>query len=156
MALFDRETDPEKERNGVPLDFGDYRVTLARAGGANDKYELELERLLKPVRRLLAVGKLDKAKERELVFTAFARTIVRKWETLARTLKNPPPEIIVNGETSEAWCDGIDLRGTLVPATEANLVAVFTALPGVFLDLQEAAKSDQLFRLEQREDDAGN
>lgn len=149
MALFDRETDPEKERNGVPLDFGDYRVTLARAGGANDKYELELERLLKPVRRLLAVGKLDKAKERELVFTAFARTIVRKWETLARSM---------NGADAAGaeWLDGIDLRGKLVPATEANLVAVFTALPGVFLDLQEAAKSDQLFRLEQREDDAGN
>lgn len=140
MALFDRETDPEKERNGVPLDFGDYRVTLRRQGGANERYEQELEKETKPFRAALRAGCLAKSKEEELVFRAFARTCVARWETL------------VNG----AFVDGIDMRGKLVPCNEDSLVAVFKALPGVFLDLREAARGEQLFRKEQQEDDAGN
>ena len=141
MALFDRETDPVKEKEGVPLDFGDYRVTLRRAGGANDRFELELDRALKPFRALLRHGKMPKAQEQELVFRVFSRTCIVKWET--RT------------EAGE-WQRGIDMRGTLVPDTEDNLVAVFQALPSVFLDVQAAAKGEDLFRLEQREDDTGN
>lgn len=150
MALFDRETDPEKERNGVPLDFGDYRVTLARIGGANDRFEIELERELKPHRRVIAVAKFDKEKEREIVFRVFARTVVMKWETLTSSLRKLEP-----GE-KDSFVEGIDMRGKLVPASEDNIVAVFKAMHGVFLDLQSVAKGEQLFRLDQREDDAGN
>lgn len=141
MALFDRETDPTKERDGVPLDFGDYRVTLRRQGGANDRYGIELEREMKPHRAALNAGVLPQAKVDEITFRAFARACVARWETLL---------------SPEGWKDGIDMRGTLVPCNEENLVAVFKALPGVFLDLREAARGEQLYRLAQREDDAGN
>lgn len=140
MPLFDRETDATLERDGVPLDFGDYRVTLRRQGPTNPLYEREFERLTKPHRASIRAGVLSKEKDEECVFRAFAAGCVARWETL------------VDG----AWVDGIDMRGTLVPCTEDNLLAVFRALPGVFLDLQSAARGEQLFRKRQQEDDAGN
>ena len=153
MALFDRETDPAKEREGVPLDFGDYRVTLARAGGANERYEAELERVTKPYRRAVSTGQMDPKKDRELMISVFAKTIVLKWETRAKALAGFSGEV---PQTADGFIRGIDFRGKLVPDNEANIVAVLTALPDVYLDLSEAARSNQLFRLEQREDDAGN
>jgi hypothetical protein len=150
MALFDRETDPQKERDGVPLDFGDHRVTLRRQGGANDLYELELEKLSKPHRAAIRAGVLPRAKEQELVFRAFTRGCVARWETLKSTMGK-----LAEGE-ADGFVDGIDLRGKLVPFTEENAVAVYTALVGVFADHREAARGEQLYRLAQREDDSGN
>jgi hypothetical protein len=150
MALFDRETDPAKERDGVPLDFGEYRVTLRRQGGANDRYGIELEKEMKPHRAAAAAGVLPQSKVDEITFRAFARACVVRWETRKSSMGKLP-----EGE-ADTWLDGIDMRGQLVQCNEANLVAVFTALQGVFLDLREAARGEQLFRLQQREDDAGN
>lgn len=147
MALFDRETDPAKERDGVPLDFGDFRVTLRRQGGANDAYEVELEKEIKPHRAALRAGVFKKSREEEIVFRVFARTVVVRWETLSSTLP---------GGTAEGFVDGIDFRGKLLPCNEENLVALFKALPSVFLDLREAARGEQLFRLARQEDDAKN
>ena len=148
MALFDRETDPQKERDGVPLDFGEYRVTIRRQGGANDRYGIELEKEMKPHRAALNAGVLPQVKVDEITFRAFARACVVKWETLSSTLPGY--------EKPGCFVDGIDMRGKLVPCTEENLVAVFKSLPGVFLDLREAARGEQLYRLAQREDDSGN
>lgn len=133
----------------MALDFGEYRVTVRRQGGANDRYGIELEKEMKPHRAAAAAGVLPQAKVDEITFRAFARACVVKWETLASTLPGA-----LGGDPK--WLDGIDMRGTLAPCNEENLVAVFTALPGVFLDLREAARGEQLFRLKQREDDAGN
>lgn len=152
MALFDRETDPAKERDGVPLDFGDHRVTLRRQGGANDRYELALDRLTKPFRAALRAGVLPKEKEEELVMQAFAEGCVAHWETLNSTLPGYDKER--NG--APAFVDGIDHRGKLVPFSAENALVVYKALRGVFLDHREGARGEQLFRLEQREDDAGN
>ena len=158
MALFDRETDPQKERDGVALDFGEYRVTLRRQGGANDRYQAELEKESKPYRSAAAAGVLTAGKADEIAYRAFARACVVKWETLASTLPvNAAAGLVMNDlVASDGFALGIDMRGELVPCNEENLVAVFTALPGVFLDLREAARGEQLFRLKQREDDAGN
>lgn len=156
MALFDRETDPQKERDGVPLDFGEYRVTLRRQGGANDRYQVELEKESKPYRSAAAAGVLSQAKQDEIIFRAFARACVVKWETRASTLPNAADLVRNDLVGSDGFVNGIDMRGEIVPCNEENLVTVFTALPGVFLDLREAARGEQLYRLKQREDDAGN
>jgi hypothetical protein len=150
MPLFDRETDPKKERDGVPIDFGDYRVTLRRQGGSNDAYGRELDKESKPYRSAINAGVFQKSKEEELVFRVFARTCVARWETLKSSLA-PLPE----GE-SDGFVDGIDFRGKLIPCTEDNLVTLFKALPSVFLDLREVSRGEQLFRLEQQESVAKN
>ena len=92
---------------------------------------------------------------RALPQRAFARACVVKWETLRSTLSEHERAKLVDGPL-DGFVVGIDMRGKLVPCNEENLVKVFTALPGVFLDLREAARSEQLYRLQQREDDAGN
>lgn len=150
MALFDRETDPAKERDGVALDFGDHRVTLARIGHA---FNLELEKALRPHRAAIAAGVFDEKQRERIVFGVFARTIVKKWETLALTIKGLTNEVEVS---PDGFVRGIDMRGVLVPDTEANIVAVYSAIHSVFLDHNEAARGDRLYRLEQRKDDAGN
>src|SRR6476469_5130584 len=118
MALFDRETDPAKERDGVPLDFGDHRVTLRRMGGAKSAYELELERALKPHRAAIRHGKRPKEEEEGIVFRVFAKTCVSRWETRASTMRK------LAADEKDSWLDGVDMRGKLVNATEDNIVAV--------------------------------
>lgn len=154
MALFDRETDPAKERDGVPLDFGDHRVTLRRQGGTNDRYEQELDKLTKPYRAALRAGVLPREKEEELVMRAFLRGCVARWETLASTLSAGAAQ--EKPVSSDGFVDGIDLRGKLVPYTEEHALEVYRSLRGVFLDHREAARGEQLFRLQRQEDDAGN
>ncbi len=40
MSMYEQlETDKALETKGVEIDYGTFRVTLARAGGANKKYE---------------------------------------------------------------------------------------------------------------------
>lgn len=153
MPLFDRETDPAKEKEGVPLDFGDFRVTLRRAGGANDTYELELDKALKPFRALIKHGKMDQKTMNELVYRVFARTCIVRWETRHKSMRNPPSTLTPD---DQGWVRGIDLRGTLVADDVETIVAVFQALPSVFLDIQSASRGEDLFRLEQREDATGN
>ena len=151
MALFDRETDAAKELAGVPLDFGDHRVTLRRQGGANaSAYDTELDKAIRPFRAALRAGVFPKQREEEIVFRVFARKIVTRWETLRSSLGK------LGAGEADGFVDGIDMRGKLVPFSEDTVVAVYQALPSLYLDHREAAKGEQLFRLERQEDDQKN
>jgi hypothetical protein len=150
MALFDRETDPRKERDGVPLDFGEYRVTLRRQGGHNDLYAKELEKLMKPHRPAIKAGVLPKDKDEEIMYRSFARACVVRWETKLSSMRK------LAEDEEDVFVDGIDLRGKLVPCSEDALVAVFSAMRSIYNELSECARGDQLFHLGQQESDAGN
>jgi hypothetical protein len=154
MALFDHETDPIKERDGVRIVFPQWeyvRLKLARAGGA--RLALEVERATKPLRG--EVGPIADAARAKAVNAGFVRAVILEWETLVKTMDKPPEGVTPD---ADGYVRGIDMRGTLVPDSPENMSIVFET-PGfdVFLEavLAQARKTDN-YLLHARKLEAGN
>ena len=80
MSLFeDYATSPEAEKNGVRVQFTDFWIQCARAGGANKQYEKELERAMRPHRHASDTGKLSEDVARGVLKEVYAKTIVKAW-----------------------------------------------------------------------------
>jgi hypothetical protein len=154
MALFDRETDPAKERDGVPFDRGEYEVTLRRRGGTNDRFDVELSRLMKPHRVAQAAGVFSHETQTECTARAFIRSCIVRWRTWSSAVPGYDP-----GRDGEPkLIDGIQNRdGTIVPATEETMLPALTGgMTGELEELLLLSTREQAYRLLQREDDAGN
>lgn len=140
------KTDKRFETEGVVLDYGETRIRIARAGGANKRYIKALDKATKPYRRAIATGAFSDERANEILRRVYADTIVLNWETKR------------GGE----WLPGIDpedlgVEGAeLQPVTAENIVKVFTNLPDLFSDVQQQAQSIALFRSEVDEAAAGN
>jgi len=147
--MFDTfETDSTLETGGVCIDYGDFRVKIGRAGGANKRYLSFAESKTKPFRRAIAAGTMPEERSRALLFEIYAKTVVLDWE-IAEGVDDK------TGETK--WKQGIHKKGGgTIPFTEENLVMTFKLLPAIFFDLQSAAESIALFRKEEMEADAKN
>jgi hypothetical protein len=142
------KTDERIETDGVVLDYGDTRIRIARAGGANKKYVKLLEKMTRPIRRALANGAVDDDRANDILKAAFAKTVILGWQTK------------VNGE----WITGIDpkdlgMEGTALQlANPDNYLKVFMA-PGMndlFIDIREQAETSALFKADIDEAAAGN
>lgn len=142
MSLYKQfETDPKVEKEGVVLDYGDFRVTVARAGGANKAYQRSLEIKTRPYRRALATETMDNDKSVELMQQVIAETVVRNWETL------------VDGK----WKKGIeDSKGDILPFNPKNVIATFKAIPDIYLDIKAQAEKVSLFLANIQELEAKN
>ena len=135
-------TDRELEKKGIVLDYGQFRVTVARAGSANHKFVRTHEMLTKPVRRLIEQEILPVEKEREISRQLYAKAVVLNWEVK---------------DDKEKWKQGIEAPdGSILPYTEENVINTFAALPDLFADIQIQSSKMQLFRVADREADAKN
>lgn len=135
-------TDKELEKKGIVLDYGQFRVTVARAGSANHKFVRTHEMLTKPVRRLIEQEILPVEKEREISRQLYAKSVVLNWEVK---------------DDKEKWKQGIEAPdGSILPYTEENVINTFAALPDLFADIQIQSSKMQLFRVADREADAKN
>lgn len=143
MSLYDTfRTDPELEQKGVVIDYGDFRVTVARAGGANRRYAKVLETMMKPYRRAMELGVMKEEKAREVLGEVYASAIVLNWET----------------KRSGLWVQGIESKNgdEILPFTKENVAKVFQDLPDLFSDIRSQADKAQLFRQVALEQEAGN
>lgn len=127
------ETDPELESGeGVTLDYGDFRITIHRAGGANRRFARVLEAKMKPYRRQLQTGTLDDEVAQRLLVETYAEAVVVGWKGVK------------------------DRTGKTMACTRDNVVRLFTDLPELFRDVQEQAQSLANFRRAELEADAKN
>jgi hypothetical protein len=142
MSMYDTfGTDEHAERSGVWVDYGSFRVLLARAGGKNKAFEKGLEIATKPFRRAIAAGRMENDRLSEIVRKVFVETCILAWET----------------KQNDSFVKGIEYpRGTIVEPTKATILAALTDLPDLFDDLQAQASSINLFRQEELAEDAGN
>jgi len=141
------QTDNTLETSGVVVDYGVCRVTLARAGGANEQYNKELRRLGKPYAKLAQAGMLSDAKVQEIQRKAFAAAVVRNWETNVGTEQKPE------------WVQGISLdndRENILPFNAENVEQTCIALPDFYNSMLEESRTAALFRAQVQEDEAGN
>lgn len=143
-------TDVSLETEGIVVDYGNDRIRIARAGGANKKFAKLLERKTKPFRRAIAVGAFDNERSMSIMREVYAEAVVLDWEVNKGT------------DTIPKWEKGIDPKdaGTagdkLLPVTPENIKKVFINLPDLFSDLQQQAQAGALYRQEINEGSAGN
>lgn len=136
------EMDDQLEQNGVPIDYGDFRIILARAGGANEKYTRNLDQRTKPYQRAIVNNMLPAKQVDEILKATFADTVIKDWQ--------------VKDEKGE-WVSGIPQKnGPPLPFNRDNVVRVLTELPELWSDIRQQAERAALFRKHVLEVEAGN
>lgn len=126
------KTDGDLETKGVVLNYGGFKITVARAGGANKKYSKVFEAKIRPHRRAIANGTLDETTDRQVMAEVYADAVVLGWEGVT------------------------DKEGDEMPFTKANVVKLFTDLPDLFVDVIQQANTVSVFRQDELEVDAKN
>jgi hypothetical protein len=149
-------TDKELEKNGIELQYGDIVMLCARSGGANSKYSRALERLTKPVRRLIQTETLPPDQLEEIFRVAFAEAVVNNWWTIQRDASGTEigrePWIehpVVEGDSPEPQMRRLNFN-------KGNFCLVMRDLPDLFDDLRIQTNKPQLYKKENLEQAAGN
>lgn len=169
MSMYKQfKTDTNLEKSGIDLDYGDFRVRIARAGGSNKRFSRILEAKMKPVRRALQTETLDNERAEILMRESYAEGVVLEWSVrvLADEAGSPVEPLQLAGAYRESegrdpehsvFIKGIEgPDGDILPFTTDNVVATFKALPDLFSDVREQAGKIGLFREQGQEADAGN
>ena len=140
-------TDEKLETEGIWLDYGEFRVKIAHAGGANKKYLTYSEMKTRPVRQAIRTGTMHEKRSEAMLFDIYAETIILDWEILKST----------NADGEPTWEQGIHKKGGgKMPFNKGNVLKTFNALPRLFFDIQQSAQSIALFRQETMEEDSKN
>ena len=126
------KTDPGIETEGLTLDYGDFQIRIARAGGANRGFVRALEAKLKPYRRQLQSETLDDQVAERILREVYADHVILGWRG------------VTDGE------------GKAMTFSRANVLRLLTDLPELFRDIQEQAGRIALFRAQELEDAKGN
>lgn len=135
-------TDANLESDGIWLDYDEFRVLVARAGGSNKKYNSYAETATKPFRRAIQAGTMSTERMQAILFDIYSKTVVLNWQA-----KNEDGDMV----------DGIpDEDNNLLEVTPENIVQTFKNLPALFLDIQQAAESISLYKKEEMEADSKN
>lgn len=136
------QTDDRLETKGIVIDYGDFRVTVARAGGANKKYTRVLSAKTKPYDRAIANETMDDDVSKQILAEALAESVILLWE-----VKTGPDQ----------WTKGIEAEdGSVLPFTTANVAATLNKLPDLLGDLMQQSSKMALFRKDVLEAQAGN
>jgi hypothetical protein len=160
------DTDPVLETKGIVIEYETFRVTLARAGGANKKYQTVLEARSKPYLRAIRTETMtrDQLYEKILIDT-YADASILLWEVkiLESTDEAGNPVWKVDKEGYPAWVPGIEARDALLvrggkplPFNRANVVRTLRDLPELFEDLKTQSERFTLYRRAELEEEAGN
>lgn len=121
------DTDRSAEETGIRLNYGEFSITIARAGGANKRFSKMLERRLEPHQRAIQAGLMDDDRARKILAEVFAETVVLGWD-------NVP-----------------DREGKLIVFSKEACAKLLLELPELFDDLREQATKASNFRQAQRE-----
>ena len=153
------KTSESLEKKGIIIEFGpdtgDTRVTIARAGGANQKYNAAVEKASRSFRRDLS-GQMDPSmtKAANKVFKKiFAELVVLNWEVNMGTDEKPDWKVgILPEDAGVRNCKKCELLEVNVD----NVLKVFNYLPSVYNALVSDASSDRLFKENVKQAEAGN
>lgn len=126
------QTDPNLEKNGVLIDYGDFKFLIARAGGENKRFTKMLQQKMRPHARAAAAGTLSDEVSTRVVRECFCRTVLLDWEGVTDAEGNPLPFSVEAAEK------------------------VLTDLPDLFEDLLDQAKKVSNFLAQTREESSGN
>ena len=135
------KTDENLETQGSVLDYGDFQVRIAYAGGANKRYTRYAEEKLKPLNRAIQTGALNEERSRKIMADIYAETIILDWQTIV-------------DEKPVKGIEGPD--GEIIEFNVENVKMTLENLPALFNDIQDQANSIAVFRQKDLEDEAKN
>lgn len=145
-------SDIGAEQEGVILDYGPFRVTIARAGGSNKAYERILESLTKPYRRAIQLETLDAKVSDKIMKEAMARAVILNWEVLVDADGLPDAD-------GQDWKQGLEHpdTGDLLPFNWENVMEVLQhkEIQNLYHDLRVQSGKEALF-LQTRREEEGN
>ena len=121
------ETDTTAEETGIKLNYGEFSFIIARAGGANKRFNKLLERRLEPHQRSIQAGLMDEKLARKILAECFAETVVLGWD-------NVP-----------------DREGKPIAFSKEACAKLLLELPELFDELREQATKASNFRQAKRE-----
>lgn len=133
------KSDANLEKDGIWVNYGPFRVLVARAGGSNTRYMKAADRKSRELRRQ---GKMNMIALQDMQKELVAETCIVGWE-VKRDGKYVPG--IEHPETKE-----------VVAYNVANVKEVFEALPNLALALVGEASEQDNYSLEEAEDEAKN
>lgn len=142
MSMYGQfQTDTSLENQGIVIDYGTFRITVARAGGANKRFAKTLEAKTKPFKRAIQTDTMDNERGLEILRETYAEAVVLNWET----------------KKDGVFVQGIESQdGGILPFNKENVVFTFQNLPDLFTDIQQQAEKSALFRKFLQEQDAKN
>lgn len=133
MSIYDTfSTDKTLEKEGIVLDYGEFKFTVARAGGSNTQYQRLLEAKTKPYRRAIDTGTFDSKRSNQLMVEVFSEAVIKGWEGVT------------------------DREGKKLAFNQKNCVQVLTDLPDLFQDIMQQAQNMALYKETVKEDAAKN
>lgn len=139
MGLYQKfKTDERLEKEGVWVEYGEdesglpIRFLIARAGGANKRFTMLVEKKMRPYRRALSTGTLDNATALSVMRECFAEAVILDWENVT------------------------DENGEILPYSQHACLKLLTDLPDLFADIRQVAESMSAYKEELREADQGN
>ena len=149
MSMYDQlQTDSALETRGVEVDYGSLRVTLARAGGANKKYEKLLDAKSKPHRRAMKAETMDNDVAIGIMRDVYAEAIIMHWES-----KNAKGEWEV-GIEAKPKKPGDPIK--VLPFIRDNVVQAMIDLPELLSWFKEDAEKLALYLVQYQEEDVKN
>lgn len=126
------KTDKQLEETGIWLNYGDFKIKIARAGGSNKRFENSCKNRLKGYERALQIGALSNDKANELMQEIYAESVILDWEGVK------------------------DEDGNTLEYNKENVLKVLKDLPELFKDLEDNSKKIALFRQDILEKDLKN
>lgn len=131
------ETDEDLEVTGVQLDYDGTYITIARAGGANTKFEKVFAEIARKHKFKISNDLMTSDEQLRIMAEVYADTVVLGWGS---------------DEFGKGKIKGPD--GKPLEFTRDNVVAVLThpKLRGLFADLREQAGKVAIFRKSLLED----
>jgi len=142
-------SDLAAEQQGLTLDYGPFRVTIARAGGANKSYERIMTALTKPYTRAIQTETLEPRISTAIMQEAMAKAVILNWEVLVGD----------DPEKDDSWKQGIEdpETGDILDFTWENVFATLKhpEIQNLYQDLRVQSGKEALF-LQTRREEEGN
>jgi Zn-finger nucleic acid-binding protein len=138
------ETDAALEKDGVWVDYGEFRVLLARAGGANKLFSKTMNAKVRPYKRMIESDTMPEDISERILQESYAAAVVRDWQVRR------------DGE----WVTGMDplteAHNEVMAFNQDNVIATFKRVPDLFYDLVKQAQNFTLYKTHLVEDDLKN
>ncbi|MCE6993053.1 hypothetical protein [Dyadobacter sp. CY323] len=128
---FSSDTDLESNA-GITVDYGDFKITIKRAGGSNKAFGKLFNDKIKPYRLMMQAGNMDDAAALRILAECYAETVVIGWEGIT------------------------DEKDKKIPFNRENCIKVLTDLPELFGMIQDEANRASNFRKAETEAEAKN
>jgi hypothetical protein len=148
------ETDTDLEREGIVVNFGSVKFSLARAGGRNKAFKDTFTAKAKKHRIELDNETMSDEVADRIMAESYAEAVILGWWTRKENEKGDP---VLDKEGNEQWEDHIvNSKGKKVKYSVDECVRLLLDLPDLFSTLQSYAQKAANFRKEFEEADEGN